>query len=126
MSHPEEKIREVFIDFCNHQDKPKLPELWSITFPVDFRAASMMSTPHIQVWFAGFAQASKLGMWWSVDREDNVTLHSTTGQKPWIYELPEMILWIYAGVASLAEAEPGRVSSKNLTLLTKATEPYSY
>jgi hypothetical protein len=124
MNHTAEKIKAAFIQFCRYQDKPRLPELWSLTFPVDFQAVSRMSNIH--GWFAGFSAARHHGMWWSIDNlygYDRVTLHATTGEKPIVDDLQQLIMWL----GSLEIPPPdGKITQKNFSLLTRATEPYSY
>ena len=127
MKHIEEQIREALHEqFYSLKEGITLPDLWRVTFPLEIGSLKYTSYPGLQVWYRGFASARKLGMWWSMDREDRITLHGTRGLAPVANYLGELILWVNAEAEALTAADPGRVTSKNLTLLTKATEPYSY
>lgn len=125
--HPEERIREALIERFLLLKETTLPELWRVEFPICLRSVARMEHRTLQAWFCGFTPARKLGMWWTLqdDGDGNafVTLHGTCGEKPVVDTLSELIMWISA--ESEETVEPGKVSG-NITLLTTATEPYSY
>ena len=117
----EEQLEQALYDMCRMQDKPKLPELWMTSFPVCLRSVAMMERGAIRAWFCGFRPANKHGMWWSYS-DGVIKLHGTRGDRLMLERLTDAILWLQ----SLEEekADPGRITNKNLTLLTKATEAY--
>ena len=127
MKHIEEQIRAALHEhFENFKEGITLPELWKVTFPLEISVLKYMTHGGLQAWFCSYSLARKLGMWWSMDYQDRVTLHGTRGKAPVVDSLPELVMWTCAEARALDVTDPGRVTSKNLTLLTKATEPYSY
>lgn len=126
MKYQDDKIRDALREhFKSLREGVTLPELWRLEFRFEIRALKYMRTEMLQAWFCGFVPAKRHGMWWTLDYEDNVCLHATRGEKPVVDSLSELIAWL--GSLDLEpEVEPGRISNKNLTLLTTPTEPYSY
>ena len=130
MKHPVERIEEALIEhFETLKEGITLPEVWRVTFPVDIHALKYMSNAGLLVWFHSYTLARKLGMWWTY-RDDGpqsyVTLHGTRGTAPVVDNLRELVMWTYAEAEALVEVRDGKITSKNFSLLTTPTEPYSY